>query len=205
MAVTRGQQPGAAGRVDSGLRLLAAGPALRRLRWSTDPDAPAAHALCDGQIRLAIQRIDVRPSDLLRSGLVTQQRVGTAADPWRAVIGTGVAEVMESRSSACPVGLIVRGPLPIGTHCVLCVVSADAHGLLAAGVGCATAAPVRYARCAVPPHGAAVAGMDAVEQALMALRDQGHGTATVLPLSVAAVDSSPARSAPITEASCLCK
>jgi hypothetical protein len=103
------------------------------------------------------------------------------------------------------VGVIVRGPLPIGTHCVLRVLSADAHGLLATDGVDAMSTPVRYAWCAGPLQSPAVSGMDAVEQALVALRDQGHTSTAVVPLSLAAADSSRAFAAPITDTSCLCK
>jgi hypothetical protein len=174
--------------LDSGVRLLTTGPALQRLRWSTDPDAPASHVLCNAEIRLCIQRVEVRKADVLRAGAVDCGRGD--ADTWRVVTGTGVGVVVESACKTCPVGVIIRGPMPIGSHCVLRVASADAHGLLATGVRDAAAAPVRYAWCAGPLQSPAVTGMDAVERALLALRDMDHAASTVVPLSLADADSS---------------
>lgn len=212
IAVTGGQPQDSGGRraiggwrLDSGVQLLASGPLRQRFRWSTDPDAPAARALCDGEIRLSVRRIEVRVSDVVQAGTGAIASGSAEGNAWRVVMGTGVGVVEETRSTACSVGVILRGRLPIGTHCVLRVVAADAHGMLASLARDAPAASMRYAWCAGPLQSPTVTGMDAVEQAVVALRDLGHTSLAIVPLSLVAADSSRLSTAPITDASCLCK
>ena len=191
--------------MDSGVRLLAAGAGLQQLRWSTDPDAPAAHTLGEGEIRLSVQRVDVGPADLRRLSKAMSMRSSAAGDAWCPVYGVGVAVVEESKVELCQEGVIVRGPLPLGTHLVLRVLSTDSHGFLAQPSSEHAMVPVRYAWCIGPLHAPALAGMDAVERAVVELRDLGHGASAVVPLSLVTADSSEALAAPITVASCLWK
>ena len=212
IAVAQGWQPGAQSRMavgmwrlDSGVRLLAAGAGLQRLRWSTDPDAPAARTLCAGEIRLSLQRVEVGPDDLRRLSKALSTRGSAEVDAWAAVAGVGVGVVEESNVETCREGVIVRGPMPLGTHLVLRILSTDSHGFLARTPSEEAVAPVRYAWCAGPLRAPAVTGLDDVERAVMALRDVGHGASPVVPLSLVTAGSSKSSAAPITVASCLWK
>lgn len=174
----------------TGVRLLMAGAGLQHLRWSTDPDAPAARALSDGEVRLHIQRVELRACDL--QGLRTRCAgpAGARRNAWQVAAGIGIAVVDESRSAACGVGDIVKGPLPISTHCVLRVLAADAHGVVARWDFDDGTKPERYAWCAGPLLAPAVTGMDAVARAVAAVRDLGHDATAVTALSLAATGSS---------------
>ena len=161
---------------DSGLRLLLGGTLRRQLRWSPDPDAPAARALCEGEVRLAIRWVELSADDLRRSATDAQafRRPGLAG--WHPVQAIGCAEVVESRLSSPAPSRWMLGPLPVGTHQVLRLLSTDVTGCIAAEVIDASwAAQLRYAWVPTLQPGQLISGLDAVERAVRALHEPVDG------------------------------
>ena len=197
------------GRLDAGLRLLVAGRALQHLRWTTEADAPAARALVVGEVRLAIHGVDFGAADWARLQARLLHAETSGAQRWLLLEAPGLGEVVESRAGGCPVGRILRGPLHLGSHRVLRPSAIDAHGIVAdvfaAGAGAVAGvhpAP-RYAWSTGPLHGPRAMGIDAVERALLSLRDQAHGVEIARPLSLSVLGSRRDAQLPINLASCL--
>ena len=107
----------------TGRRLLVARQELRRTRLAPDPDAPAARALAQGEVRLAIAHF------ALTANNITYAAFGEAMKYWQffpcddAAWGCipvwGFAEVDESRVAGIQVGQRVYGYLPMGSHLVV--------------------------------------------------------------------------------------
>lgn len=186
---------------DSGLRLLIARSGL--LRWAPDPDAPALRALADGEIRLVIRRFELTGRDLERAPRCGQGRQARAdARDWHPLPVAGIAEIVESQAPGAPVGATVRGRLHVGTHLVVQVADIDGDGFSAADEAW-SAGEWRYEWSAADLMEAAV-GLDAVEQAIEALRDRSHAATPARLLSLAPHPSSCASGPPICHTSCPC-
>jgi len=199
------------GGLDAGLRLLVAGRSLQHLRWTTEPDAPAGRPLVEGEVRLAIHGVDFGAADLARLQARLLHAEAGGAQRWLMLEAPGLGEVVESRAGGCPVGSILRGPLHLGSHRVLRPAAIDAHGIVAvavaagagAGAGAGAEPAPRYAWSTGPLHGHRAMGIDAVERALLPLRDQAHGVEIARPLSLSVLGSRRDAPLPINLASCL--
>jgi hypothetical protein len=193
----RPRQRRAAGGVgtDSGLRLLFGGALRRQLRWSPEPDAPDARALGVGELRLAIHWVELSLHDLSRVARDGPSPARRGAADWHPVHAIGCAEVVESRLPDPLPQRWLLGPLHLGTHQVLRLLSTDAAGCIAAAADDAPALrPLHYTWIPALPQRSAVTGLDAVEQAVTALRDRGDGGERSVRLSLA-----PAGVAPMPE------
>ncbi len=171
---------------DSGLRLLIGGPLRRQLRWSPDPDAPDARALLPGELRLAIHWVEISAHDLrLLCGAATRRAHHESA-AWQPVAATGCGQVIESTVPGCRRGRWLSGPLHLGTHRVLRVAAMDGAACLATHPeGDPATKGSRYAWSSAPPAGPVASGQDAVEQAVLALRDSGAADRLRLSLNAA--------------------
>jgi hypothetical protein len=186
---------------DSGLRLLIARSGL--LRWAPDPDAPALRALADGEVRLGIRCFEVTGGDLARVLGAGQGRPARSdARDWQALPAAGIAEVVESQAPGVSVGAMVRGRLRVGTHLVVQVTDTDSTGFGATD-DAKDGSGARYAWSTAHDMEAAV-GLDAVEQAIEALRDRSHAAALTCRLSLSPRPSSSGLGRPISDASWPC-
>lgn len=179
----------AAGRMpaDSGLRLLVGGALQRQLRWSLDPDAPDARALQPGEVRLAIAWVELSLLDLLQATGAASRRAGRDATGWQGVAAAGCGPVIETRVPGCRRGQWLYGPLHVGTHRVLRVRSVDGDaGLAASAEGDHASTHLRYTWIPPSPAVPGAIGPDAVEQAVLALRDCGCADPQHLRLSLRA-------------------
>lgn len=175
----RGRPSSLSRRVDNGLRLLVHQGDARQVRWTTDPDAPAARNLFDGQARLVLRR-----ALLLAMGLSVRQASAPVAQPcdlrkaplWAGLPVVGLMVVIESRTALWPVGRQVMLSTTLRTHQVVSAqetnlaaaigCSATASACPAAGEDVSTAAQVQDTRAAQLLHGKDVTrGRELIEEA----------------------------------------
>jgi hypothetical protein len=119
---------------DGGIRGLVARQGLQQLRFAPDSDAPAARALAEGEVRLAISHF------ALTANNITYAAFGEAMQYWRffptedAAWGCipvwGFATVCESRAAEVPLGRRIYGYLPMGSHVVLQPRRVNAQGFM---------------------------------------------------------------------------
>lgn len=118
--------------VHTGLRLLVAKSELRRTRLAPDPDAPAARALADGEVRLAIEHFALTANNITYAvfgeAMKYWQFFPTDDPAWGCVPVWGFANVDESRVVGIEVGQRVYGYLPMGSHLVVQPSSISARG-----------------------------------------------------------------------------
>lgn len=116
----------------TGLRLLVATRDLRRTRLAPDPDAPAARALVDGEVRLAIEHFALTSNNIsyavFGEAMKYWQFFPTEDAAWGCVPVWGYAEVDESRVAGVEVGQRVYGYLPMGSHLVVRPTCVNARG-----------------------------------------------------------------------------
>lgn len=182
---------------DSGLRLLIGGASRQQLRWSPDPDAPASRPLGDGELRLAIRWVELSAHDLARPATRAQPETRRGRVDWSPVGAIGCAEVVESAPGGPSPGRWLLGPLHVGTHRVLHMLSHDADGCIAAQA--TDAQPPRQQRYAWIPAlqpRIDVAGPDAVERAVHALRERSPRGENRVRLSLCAAISATHLQAP---------
>ncbi len=107
----------------TGLRLLVAKHELRRTRLGPDPDAPAARALTEGEVRLAIDHFALTANNItyaaLGEAMKYWQFFPSDDAAWGCIPVWGFAEVDESRVDGIEVGQRVYGYLPMGSHLVV--------------------------------------------------------------------------------------
>ena len=162
------------GTADSGLRLLIGGASQRQLRWSLDPDAPDARALQPGELRLAIRWVELSTQHLLQATVAALRRGGREAADWQPVTAVGCGQVIETRVPGYRRGQWLRGPLHIGTHRVLRVLSMEGGACLAtSAAGDPASTAQHFAWIPSPSATPAAVGQDAVEQAVLAMQDPG--------------------------------
>ncbi len=107
-------------------RLLIDRKDLRRTRLVSDPDAPAARPLAEGQVRLAIDIFSLTANNITYAAFGEAMKYWQffpAAEPdraaWACLPVWGFAEVVESRADVVPVGQRLWGYYPAGTHLVV--------------------------------------------------------------------------------------
>ena len=107
----------------TGLRFLVTRKDLHRTRVTTDPDAPDARPLQDGEARLCIDRFALTANNITYAAFGDAMKywdffpVEDAA--WGCVPVWGFATVLESRAAGIETGRRVYGFLPMGTHLVV--------------------------------------------------------------------------------------
>lgn len=106
-------------RTDHGLRLLVHLADMRQVRWSTDPDAPAARCLRAGEARLVLRRALLQGPERLAAAPVQPPADPFVARPWAGVPVEGLMVVVESRAAAWPVGLQLVLSTTLRTHQVV--------------------------------------------------------------------------------------
>ena len=108
---------------DPGHRLLIARNDLQRVQFQSDPDAPAARPLADGEARLAIEHFALTANNITYAAFGEAMKYWQffpAADPaWGCLPVWGFATVTESRAAGVAVGRRVWGYFPAGSHLVL--------------------------------------------------------------------------------------
>jgi hypothetical protein len=122
---------------DTGQRLLIARKDLHQTRWAPDPDAPAARALADGQVRLRIEHTALTANNITYAAFGEAMKYwqffpaaeGDAAD-WGCLPVWGYATVSESRCEGVAVGRRVWGYYPLGTHLVVQPARVRASGFI---------------------------------------------------------------------------
>jgi hypothetical protein len=107
-------------------RLLIDRKDLRQTRLVADPDAPAAHALANGEARLAIDTFALTANNITYAAFGEAMKYWDffpAPPPDRAVWAClpvwGFADVVESRTEGVAVGQRVYGYYPAGSHLVV--------------------------------------------------------------------------------------
>jgi len=115
-------------------RLLVARNDLTRSRWVSDPDAPAARALAEGEARLRIQQFALTANNITYAvfGETMKYWQFFPADDaeWGCIPVWGFAEVTGSRAPALAVGDRVYGFLPMGSYLVVQAEAASADSLV---------------------------------------------------------------------------
>jgi hypothetical protein len=118
---------------DAGVRFMVRRGDLHDTRFTTDPDAPGAHALAPGQVRLRTE------SFALTANNITYAAFGEALKYWQffpvdegfgCIPVWGFATVVESRCDGIAPGLRVYGYLPMGSHLVVQPARVAAHGFI---------------------------------------------------------------------------
>ena len=108
---------------DPGHRLLIARSDLQRVQFQSDPDAPAARPLADGEARLAIEHFALTANNITYAvfgEVMKYWQFFPAADPaWGCLPVWGFATVTESRAAGVAVGRRVWGYFPAGSHLLL--------------------------------------------------------------------------------------
>jgi Protein of unknown function (DUF2855) len=118
----------------TGQRLLVAKHELRRTRLAPDPDAPAARALAEGEVRLAIAHFALTANNITYAAFGEAMRYWQffpcEDEDWGCIPVWGFAEVDESRVEGIAVGQRVYGYLPMGSHLVVRPGRVNARGFV---------------------------------------------------------------------------
>jgi hypothetical protein len=109
--------------LDAGSRFLVARRDLRMVRFATDPDAPAARPLVEGEARLAVQQFALTANNITYAAfgeaMKYWQFFPTEDTAWGCIPVWGFATVTESRAAGVEIGQRYYGYLPMGTHLVV--------------------------------------------------------------------------------------
>jgi hypothetical protein len=118
--------------LDAGSRFLVARRDLRVVRFATDPDAPAARALADGEARLTVEQFALTSNNITYAAfgeaMKYWQFFPTEDAAWGCIPVWGFASVSESRVAGVEVGQRYYGYLPMGTHLVVQPARVGPHG-----------------------------------------------------------------------------
>ena len=160
---------------DPGTRLFIARDSVDKARLGPDPDAPAARALVDGEMRLAVQHF------ALTANNITYAAFGEAMKYWHffpsgdAATGClpvwGYAVVTESRCEGAEPGRRVWGYWPAGTHLVVQPARLSARGFTDGALHRQPMAAVynQYSFCDADPNWSPrIEGLQSVLQPLFA-------------------------------------
>ena len=108
---------------DLGARFLIFRSALQRTALAADPDAPAARALVDGEVRLRVEQFALTANNITYASFGQAMKYWQffpAADPaWGCLPVWGFAMVVESCTEGVESGRRIYGFLPAGTHLVV--------------------------------------------------------------------------------------
>ncbi len=108
---------------DLGTRFLIARDALQRTALAPDPDAPAARALAEGEVRLQVEQFALTANNITYASFgqaMKDWQFFPAADPaWGCLPVWGFATVTEARVAGFEAGRRLYGFLPAGTHLVV--------------------------------------------------------------------------------------
>jgi hypothetical protein len=118
--------------LDAGSRFLVARRDLRMVRFATDPDAPAARSLADGEARLTIDQFALTSNNITYAAfgeaMKYWQFFPTEDAAWGCIPVWGFATVSESCVAGVEVGQQYYGYLPMGTHLVVRPERVGPHG-----------------------------------------------------------------------------
>lgn len=107
---------------------------LHTTRLLPDPDAPAARALRDGEVRLRVQTFALTANNITYAAFGDRMKYWaffpSGAEGWGCIPVWGFAEVVESRHAEVPTGQRVYGYLPMGHYLVVQAERVNARGFM---------------------------------------------------------------------------
>lgn len=107
---------------------------LHTTRLMSDPDAPSARALVEGEVRLRVQSFALTANNITYAAFGDKMKYWqffpSGVEGWGCIPVWGFAEVTESRCADVPTGQRVYGYLPMGHYLVVQPARVNRHGFM---------------------------------------------------------------------------